>query len=148
MRAIPLILALCTAAPALAEGSRVAPVTDATAKAECSACHVAFPAGFLPAASWKAIMGNLSNHFGEDASLSPEATKQIETYLVAHAADAGGRAWRGLDPANPPLRITDLSWFKRQHSREVSSQAMSRAGSMANCAACHSGAAQGYFGDD
>lgn len=147
MRIAPLILALL-ATPAFAEGERMAPIADATTKTECSACHIAYPAGFLPAASWKAIMGDLSNHFGEDASLSPEATKQIEDYLVAHAADAGGRSWRGLDPANPPLRITDLAWFKREHSREVSARAKAKAGSMSNCAACHRGAAQGYFEDD
>ena len=147
MRTATLILTLL-ASPVFAEGSRIAPVTDATAKAECSACHIAYPAGFLPAASWSAIMGDLSNHFGEDASLPDATAKQIEDYLVTHAADAGGQTWSGLDPANPPLRITDLSWFERAHSYEVSARAKARAGSMSNCAACHRGAEQGYFGDD
>ena len=147
MRTATLLLTLL-ASPIFAEGGRVAPVTDETAKAECSACHIAYPAGFLPAASWSAVMGDLSNHFGEDASLPDEVVRRIEDYLVTHAADAGGRNWRGLDPADPPLRITGLAWFEREHSREVSSRAKARAGSMSNCTACHQGAEMGYFEDD
>jgi len=36
---------------------------------ECAACHLAYPPGLLPAASWQRPMGNLPKHFGTEASL-------------------------------------------------------------------------------
>jgi len=140
--------------PALAdggEGERIAPVTHQATLQECGACHMAYPAGFLPQASWKAVMGDLENHFGENAMLGEEVRADIEAYLLANAADAGGRrprALRGVDTANPPLRISELPWFRREHDREVSPRALQKAGSIANCAACHRGAERGYFEDD
>ena len=37
-------------------GVRVAPVTDKVVAKECSACHMLYPAGLLPARSWTAVM--------------------------------------------------------------------------------------------
>ncbi|PTE19413.1 cytochrome C [Cereibacter changlensis JA139] len=132
------------------EGGRAAMVvTHAATKAECSACHIAYPAGFLPVRSWRAIMTTLEDHFGEDASLDETTRADIEAYLVANAPDAsGGRPLRGVDPSATPLRITELAWFTREHSREVSQSMKDKAKSMSNCAACHSGAERGVFEDD
>ena len=44
-------------------------VTDETTKAECSACHIAYPPRMLPVASWEALMAGLKTHFGEDDEL-------------------------------------------------------------------------------
>lgn len=118
-------------------------VTDATTKAECSDCHIAYAPGLLPAKSWKAIMTTLDDHFGEDASLPADTAATIEAYLVGNSNDTWGKAAEGT-----PMRITQLAWFKHEHSREVSKKAMARAKSMSNCAACHSGAERGYFEDD
>ncbi len=151
--ALALALALAglpgSGGPARADDDYVRPVTDPLVKKECGACHLAFPAGFLPAASWKAIMAGLEDHFGDDASLDAEDAKKIEAYLVAHAADAG-RRWRKRrgGEGKPPLRITKLGWFVSEHRGEVSARARKRAGTMANCAACHRGAERGYFDDD
>ena len=57
---------------------------------ECGACHWAYAPEFLPARSWQAITSNLSDHFGEDASLDPDTTGKIADYLIAHSADAPG----------------------------------------------------------
>ena len=54
---------------------------------ECAACHLAYPPGLLPAASWQRLMGNLPQHFGTDASLDPATVKEIGQWLQAHAAD-------------------------------------------------------------
>jgi len=118
-------------------------VTDKVVKEECSACHMAYPAGFLPAESWKTIMGNLDNHFGGDASLDDQTVQHITDYLVKNAS----RRIR-FKKGQPPLRISKLRWFVRQHKWEVSRRAKKRAGTMSNCTACHSGADKGYFGDD
>jgi hypothetical protein len=147
----PLVLA-AIALPAFAdEGGYVRPVDHAATQAECSACHIAYPAGFLPARSWMTIMSSLDNHFGENAAIDDTSRADIEAYLVANAADAEGRAsgiLRNVAPEATPLRITELPWFVRAHSNEVSPQMKQKAGSMANCTACHRGAAQGRFGDD
>ena len=150
-KSIPLALALLlpTMTLAHADGPRVRGISDPMTQQECSACHIAYPAAFLPASSWLAIMGDLPNHFGEDASLPEEQRAAIEAWLVANAADSSSRAMRGIDPANPPLRITELGWFTREHGHEVSVATMQRkAGSWSNCAGCHAGADKGYFGDD
>ncbi len=140
-------------APMMAASQTVAPSTPAELTAsECSACHMAFQSGFLPIRSWKAIMGNLPNHFGEDASLDEASRAEIETYLVANAADSNGRNPRWLQqvPKNEaPLRISDLPWFRNQHGtwRVAQAKANPNIGSISNCTACHRGAANGNFGD-
>ena len=54
-------------------------------KAECSACHVAYPVGMLPTPAWKNIMGGLQKHYGTDASLDAATVTQIGTWLAANA---------------------------------------------------------------
>ncbi|WP_145111893.1 diheme cytochrome c [Cereibacter sediminicola] len=133
------------------EGRRAAMVvTDAATKTECSACHMAYPAALLPARSWRALMADLPNHFGEDASLDDRTRAEIEAYLVANAADSagGGRSLRGVAATDTPLRISELPWFRREHSDEVTPRMLEKARSMANCAACHTGAERGNFDDD
>lgn len=112
-------------------------------QAECSACHVAFPAGGLPAASWARLMQNLPKHFGTDASLDPATTQQISQWLQANAA-SGRRA----QDTPPEDRLTRTQWFVREH-HEISSTTWQRAaiGKPSNCAACHTGAPQGRFGE-
>ncbi len=44
---------------------------------ECAACHVAYPPGLLPAASWQRVMDNLPRHYGTDASLDPATLKEL-----------------------------------------------------------------------
>ena len=44
------------ALPAL--GATLPPVNEEPTKTECSACHMAYPAGLMPARSWKAIMSD------------------------------------------------------------------------------------------
>ena len=149
MMAAP-ILAFGVVAPIHAE-ERMPVVTDALTKTECSACHMAYQPGFLPMRSWSTIMATLDNHFGEDASLEEADRAAIEGYLVANAADAGGRSsWmlRGVGENDYILRISEMPWWVREHRGEVSQRAWDRAGSKANCVACHRGAEKGWFDDD
>lgn len=143
------VLLASTFAVAFAD-ERMGIVTDDLTKKECGACHMAFPAGFLPQRSWEALMGNLKDHFGEDASLNAGSTAAIKDYLLANAADASGTARgfaRGLAADQTPLRISELPRFKREHGT-FSEARMKKVGSMSNCAGCHRGAEQGYFDDD
>jgi len=112
-------------------------------KTECAACHIAYPAGMLPAASWRNIMFGLSKHFGVDASLDATSTQQISTWLIAHAGTG-----RQFSDAPPDNRISKARWFVRQHD-EVSASVFKRAsvGGAANCGACHGKAADGDFNE-
>jgi cytochrome c553 len=113
-------------------------------KAECAACHVAFPPGMLPGASWKRLMSNLPKHFGTDASLDPAQVKVLSTWLSANAAKDG----RAME-SSAQDRITRSAWFTRQHD-EVPTATWKRASikSASNCAACHTRADQGEFNED
>lgn len=149
-----LAIGLLTGPRAAAEGGgSFGTVADKTVQTECGACHMAYPAGMLPTRSWQALMSKLDDHFGESAALDAAVTKHITDYLVANAADAGGRnarSLRGVKADQTPLRITEMPWWIRQHQGEVRPSAFKdpRVKSKANCVACHRGAAKGYFGDD
>lgn len=111
---------------------------------ECGSCHLAYPPGLLPADSWRRIMSGLDRHFGSDASLDTAMAQQIDAWLKAHAG-----TYKRVDTAPPQDRITRSAWFERKHQR-IAAAVWQHAAvkSAANCAACHTGAAQGDFDDD
>ncbi len=112
---------------------------------ECAACHVAYPPGMLPAASWQRLMGGLGKHFGTDASLDETSSREISTWLNQHAG-----TYKRVTEAPPQDRITRSSWFLSKHKeREVPLAVWKRAsvGSPANCAACHTQADKGSFNE-
>lgn len=117
--------------------------TDATWKAECGSCHLAYPAEMLPAASWRALMSGLDKHFGADASVDPATAVRITAFLEQNARRAPASS------APPVLRVTESSWFARKH-RKVSDAVWKRPTikSAANCVACHAGAERGDYEDD
>ena len=141
---IGLLAALGTIPAAMADGDqRMVPLLPKYQQ-ECAACHLAYPPGMLPAASWKRVMANLPRHYGTDASLDPATVKELSTWVGANAG-----TYKRVSEEPPQDRITTSSWFERKH-REVAPQVWKRAaiGSRANCAACHTGAAKGDFDDD
>ncbi|WP_374566101.1 diheme cytochrome c [Ideonella sp.] len=131
---------LASAARADDHGARV-PLPPAYLQ-ECGACHVPFPAQSLPAASWQRLMNDLPRHFGTDASLDAATTRALADWLQAHAA-TGRRA------AEPPQdRLTRSDWFVREHDEVPAALWRSAAvGKATNCAACHTRAAEGRFGE-
>jgi len=112
-------------------------------KQECAACHLAYPPGMLPAASWQHLLGNLPRHFGTDASLDPATVKQLSAWLSRNAGTD-----RRAREAPPAGRITQSAWFVRQHD-ELGPAVWKRPSvkSPANCAACHTKAEQGDFNE-
>ena len=110
---------------------------------ECASCHVAFPPGLLPAASWQRLMTELPRHFGADASLDAASVKELSTWLVANAGV--GKRSREAPPGD---RITRSAWFTRKHD-EVPTAAWRRPAvkSPSNCSACHPRADQGDFNE-
>jgi mono/diheme cytochrome c family protein len=112
---------------------------------ECAACHIAYPAGMLPAASWQRLMGTLGKHYGADASLDEATTREIGAWLKTQAG-----TYKRVSEEPPQDRITKSAWFLQKHRPgEVPPEVWKRAsvGSAANCGACHGNAAQGNFSE-
>lgn len=151
MGAVALIFSVIVLERAQAGGSHFyAPVADPVVKEECGSCHLAFAPSMLPASSWQRMMGNLKNHFGDDASLDPDAAAKITSYLVANAADTGGRRYSGrlLSGAtgSAPQRITELPKWVHEHRKVPDWEWRHKdVRTKANCIACHADAEQGYY---
>ncbi len=123
------------------EEEHVRVVSDPVWKAECGACHVAYPPRMLPAESWRALMGGLDQHFGSDASLDAESARSISAFLEANA----GRR-RETASGKPLLRITETRWFQREH-RKALQRTRNKVKSAANCEACHLQAERGDYSE-
>lgn len=137
-------LALTVLMPVHATSATQVAVVSPKYQQECAACHIAYPPGMLPAASWKRVMGGLDKHFGVDASLDAPTTAEITTWLQGHAG-----SYKRAREEPPQDRITRSRWFVRQHD-ELSASVWKRkaVGSPSNCAACHAAAATGHFNED
>lgn len=122
-------------------------------KKECGSCHMAFPPNVLPAKSWKIMMGDLQNHFGDDASIEESAKKEIEKFLVKHSAEmsleeASIKFLRSIGNDTPPLRITEIRYWKEKHgSIRQAIYRREAIRSKINCVACHKWAEYGSFED-
>ncbi len=134
-----------------------APLTNAAYGEECGSCHMAYQPGLLPARAWTAIMSpdGLSNHYGDDASLTDELRNEIGAYLTANAADRSGgkRASKfaesraGADGGLP--RISESPYFVKEHD-EIPARLIKdnpEVGSLSKCNACHRGAAEGDYSE-
>jgi hypothetical protein len=113
-------------------------------QAECGACHLAFPPALLDAPGWRAVMGRLDHHYGDNASLDEPTRRAIADFLVRHA---GGDQVRAPVPASgEPPRLTATPWFKRKH-HEVPARDWqdAKVKSPANCGACHPRATEGSY---
>jgi mono/diheme cytochrome c family protein len=110
---------------------------------ECAACHVPYPPGLLPAASWQRIMNDLPRHFGVDASLDAASARALTAWLDANA----GTYKRVREPPAED-RITRSGWFIRKHD-EVHARTwnLPAVRSAAHCGACHGRAEQGDFNE-
>jgi len=121
--------------------SRVPPLPEYTQ--ECASCHLAFPPGVLPAASWRRVMDNLPRHYGTDASLDPALTRKLSAWLEANAGT--GKRAREQPPED---RITRAAWFVREHDEvPATTWKLPAVKSPANCSACHTRAEQGDFSE-
>jgi len=114
-------------------------ITNKTVLNECGDCHMAFPPETLPKASWEHIIGNLEDHFGEDASLDADVTQKILTFHVTNASDVSEvRAAGKWSTTGTPKRLTNVERFDDKHgscSDEVWTHEKIK--SKSNCLACH-----------
>jgi len=132
----------------------VAPVENAEYTEECGSCHMAYPAGLLPAESWRVMMAGLDDHFGDNAELDAPTNRALTDYLVANSADMSSyrrsrKLMRSLPVSMAPLRITDLPYFRHEHD-EIPSRLVAKnpdVGSLSNCVACHRRGERGSFSE-
>jgi nitrate/TMAO reductase-like tetraheme cytochrome c subunit len=115
--------------------------SNATWKAECGSCHLAYPASLLPAPAWRRMMAGLDRHFGTDASIDAKSAAEIRAFLERNAAED---KQRGTDSGT--LRISESPWFRRKHDEVAASVWKNpKVQTAANCTACHAGAERGDF---
>jgi len=133
----------------------VAPVKNTVYKEECGSCHFAYQPGLLPARSWNKIMGNLENHFDENAELDADVQKVLTAYLVKNSAETSNykrsrKILNSLSKNATPLRITQTPYFIRKHD-EVPNRVFKnnpKLGSFSQCDACHTEADKGSYDED
>lgn len=131
--------------PGLTMADAVPRVANPLYTQECAGCHVPYPPALLPAASWNAVMDGLGNHFGSDASLDEPTSQRLRQFLVNNASQRTRNAATKL-----PLRITETRWFVHEHQEELPAGIWKNPAvkSAANCGACHTRAAEGFFDED
>lgn len=110
---------------------------------ECSSCHIAYPPYLLPRNSWKLLMGDLENHFGDDASLDSNTAQSIYSFLNQNSAEASTHQaahmiTKSLKEKDDTIAISNTPYWKKRHSsideNIFTSQEIK---SKANCQACH-----------
>lgn len=117
--------------------------TPATYRAECGACHLAYPPALLSAEDWRRIVAGLGQHFGSDAMIAAPQRLEITAFLERYSGDPGK-----IGSASNQPRISQTARFIRKH-HEVPAKFWRdpRVKSAANCEACHRGASDGRFGE-
>ena len=135
-------------------GEDVEPVSNATYREECGACHLAYQPGLLPGDAWQRIMETsaLLDHYGDDASLPQGLQDELLGYLTANAADKAvktrSRAFSlGTTTVDALPRITKTRYFRNEHHEIPAHQVSANAqvGSFSQCNTCHTGADTGVY---
>lgn len=122
-------------------------------EAACGSCHMAYPPMLLPVASWRKIVPDSGEHFGDSLALPPAELREIQAYLEANAADRSSskKARKIVESLGgaAPERVSEVPYIVRKH-RKVAPDVFKRAavGGLGNCASCHPGATSGNFEDD
>jgi len=144
------VLTVIGLSPAYA-GSPFPQISDPVVRAECSDCHMLYQPEMLTVEAWTAMISDLSNHFGEDATLPAETVKLVLNAHVAQAADVSThrqakRFIKGADANKVPMRILDTARFHDKHER-VLPEVFKRknVGNKSNCKGCHLKADKGDY---
>ena len=146
------VLALAPAATAAQMRMDVGPNTDATYVKECGSCHFAYQPGWLPERSWRSLMGSLSSHFGENATIPASSHQAVMNYLVAGAADRVGNARSreivsAIKPGESPTSITKVLYVGGIHGGflDPAFEGRPKVKTLTHCPACHQKADRGWF---
>ncbi len=105
---------------------------NASWRAECGACHMAFPPGLLSVDDWLDIMSRLDQHYGVDASLEPKVKVEIYDYLKQNGASS-----RMFGSRDEVPRITTSDRFVAKHRSAIRLWAKGQIKTLSDCGACH-----------
>jgi len=118
----------------------------------CASCHMAYAPSMLPERSWKKLMSDLENHFGDDAEVSEEVQQQVTAYLARNAAEHDDKRYAKsmlglLRDNDTPLRVSGTTYFKLMHDLVKPHMVglNSKVKTFARCEVCHHQALQGKF---
>jgi hypothetical protein len=138
MRIFHAAVVLCVAATS-ARAETFPVITNPIVLKECGACHMAFPPETLAKATWEKIIGNLADHFGENAALDPAQTAEILAFHVQNAADVSpSRAASRWVTPNAVARIIEAPRFIKKHGQCPDAVwNHEKVKSKSNCLACH-----------
>jgi hypothetical protein len=132
----------------------VYPSNNPTYEKECGACHFAYQAGWLPERSWRKIVANLKDHFGESIDLTPAARDAVLAHLSANAADhvdtmRSRELLAGIGPGDTPTSITKVLYVGGIHGGFLDPvfKGKPEVKTLAHCPACHPRAERGIFWD-
>ena len=98
-------------------------------------------------------MGDLENHFGDDASLNEEDEKNILDFLVQYSAEKSTKeaSFKILKSQENKdiIAISQTTFWKNEH-KEIPKEVFLHKSvkSKANCKACHSDVEKGLIEDD
>lgn len=113
---------------------------------ECGSCHIAYAPYTLGSKAWEKMMGELENHFGDDASLEEEDRVQIERFLLSNSSEQIPTFLSVKLQKENPLVFSQSRLFERIHKKVPPSAFKSKeVKSKANCQNCHQNAQEGYF---
>ena len=132
----------------------IKPVDNEVYKNECGSCHFAYPAGLLPSSAWNKMMSNLSNHFGDDASVDEKTFQTLANYLNENSAEKSmdyKRSRKIVENLNGviPDSISKMPYMKKKH-KEIKENLITQkeVKGLFNCTACHKNAEKGIFSEE
>ena len=132
----------------------IKPVDNTIYEKECGSCHFAYQAGLLPSNSWNKMMSNLSDHFGDDASVDEKTFQTLVGYLNENSAEKSmnyKRSRKIVENLNGtiPESISTMPYMKKKH-RDIKEHLITQkeVKGLFNCTACHQNAKKGIFSDD
>lgn len=135
------------------ERARAKQPRNASHEAACGSCHWAYAPQLLPQKSRESMLATLGGHFGNEVVLSGQDLLVVRDHLLGNAADVsarkiGRKVMHSLGGA-APSRVVEVPYIQRKH-RKLAPAVLARkgVGGLANCIACHSGAASLDFDDD
>ena len=119
---------------------------DRLYRQECGSCHIAYPPQMLSAKSWNLVMGNLGDHFGDDASVGVETGQRLTEILERNAKSR----WSWDGEVSPVGSITESAYFRDEHD-EIPRNWVGESAKITSwgaCQECHQGADHGDFSED
>ncbi len=110
---------------------------------ECGSCHITYPPYLLPQRSWRLMMSDLENHFGDDASIDKKTNLSILAFLDKYSAEnstheAALKILKSLKENNSTIAITKTPYWQKRHKHIDKNIFLTKdVKSKANCSACH-----------